>query len=100
MVEIIEIIHRYVRPGGLIWDVTCGTMTTGLAAMRLGRPCIMTDRDGDLVKAAELRLEFLVLLFLLVFLSLSLYVFDFIIIIMFFVVVARNDAIQCAMTWP
>ncbi len=58
MAEWIEIIHRFVPPGGTIWDPTCGAMTSGMAALRLSRACIMTDRDAPLVEAAEMRLKY------------------------------------------
>ena len=58
MGEWLEIINRYVPPGGTFWDPTCGTGTSGLAAMRLGRKAILTDRDTSLVRAAEFRLKY------------------------------------------
>ena len=56
--EILAIIHLYVPEGGIIWDPCCGAMTTALAAMRLNRKVIVSDRDAPLVKAAEIRAKY------------------------------------------
>ena len=58
MKELIEIIHRYVPVDALIWDPCCGAMTTLLAALRLNRRVIVSDKDPAVVKLAELRARY------------------------------------------
>ena len=40
-------ISTYSAPSDLVLDSTCGTMVTGMAAMRTGRRCILIDRDTE-----------------------------------------------------
>jgi hypothetical protein len=58
MKEWCEIINRFVPVGGTIWDPTCGTMASGLAALRMGRAIILSDIDSELVEAATWRLKY------------------------------------------
>ena len=57
MDELLEILSRYVIPNGKIWDPTCGTGVTALAALRTNRTCVLSDKDGPLVEAMSLRLR-------------------------------------------
>ena len=56
--EWMEILHRFTKPGDVIWDPCCGTMPLALAAFRLNRSCIVSDRDEELVKAATFRVQY------------------------------------------
>ena len=58
MSEWLEIINRFVPANGTFWDPTCGSMTSGLAALRLGRRCFLSDKDPDIIDAAEWRLKY------------------------------------------
>ena len=58
MSEWIEVMHRFTKPGDVIWDPTCGAMTSALAAFRLNRMIIVSDKDEELVKAATFRLMY------------------------------------------
>ena len=58
MSEWLEILHKFTKPGDTIWDPCCGTMPLALAAFRLNRCCIVSDRDEELVKAATFRVKF------------------------------------------
>ena len=50
--EAVELVHRYCPPGGLVVDFCCGTMRTAMACVLLGRPCVMNDRDTEMVDLA------------------------------------------------
>ena len=58
MSEWLEVIHRFTKPGDLIWDPTCGTMTSSMAAFRLNRLSIASDKDEELLTAAVFRAKF------------------------------------------
>ena len=58
MAEWLEIIWMYVPRNGLICDLTAGTCTSALAAMRLNHPIIVNDVDGDLLDVAVIRLKY------------------------------------------
>ena len=58
MSEWLEVMHRFTKPGDMIWDPCCGTMVCALAAFRLNRYCIVSDRDAELVAAAIFRVQF------------------------------------------
>ena len=55
LAETCEIIERYCRPGGVVWDGHGGTGTVALAAMRTNRICWYNDIDGPLVEDAKIR---------------------------------------------
>ena len=54
--EALELIHQYCRPGGVVLDLFCGTMVTGMAALRLNRMAVMADVDKQVVVAANKRM--------------------------------------------
>ncbi len=51
-----ELVNRYCRAGGLVFDPYCGSGTTGVAALRLGRRFLGADLDPKAVKLARARL--------------------------------------------
>ena len=57
MDELLEILTRFVVPNGKVWDPTCGTGVTALAALRTNRTCVLSDKDGPLVAAMPIRLR-------------------------------------------
>ena len=54
--EALELIHQYCKPGGVVLDLFCGTMVTGMAALRLNRVAIMADVDRQVIDAANKRM--------------------------------------------
>lgn len=56
----IALIQRFISaatlPGDVVLDPTCGSGTTGIAAMRLGRRAICIDRSEDAISAARNRI--------------------------------------------
>ena len=57
MDELLEILTRFVVPNGKVWDPTCGTGVTALAALRTNRTCVLSDKDAPLVAAMAIRLR-------------------------------------------
>ena len=51
-----RIITASSNPGDLVVDVFCGSGTTGVAARRLGRRCLLVDCDPEAVRIAAARL--------------------------------------------
>ena len=45
--EMLEIIHRYCPPGGLVCDSTAGCLVTAYACLRLGAYCIVGDSQTN-----------------------------------------------------
>ena len=45
--EMLEIIHRYRPPGGLVCDSTAGCLVTAYACLRLGVYCIVGERQTE-----------------------------------------------------
>jgi hypothetical protein len=53
-----DLIARYTNVGDVVCDSMAGTLTTGMAALRMNRPCILVERQkGDLLQKAKLRLQ-------------------------------------------
>lgn len=53
----LELVAQFTDPDDLILDPFCGSGTTGIAALRLGRRFIGIDRDPTYAKTARERLE-------------------------------------------
>jgi hypothetical protein len=57
-VQFQEIITRYTKVGEVVVDSMAGCLTTGMAALRLNRPCILVERQkGAMVDLAWKRLQ-------------------------------------------
>jgi DNA modification methylase len=52
----LELVEAFFKPGELVLDPLCGTGTTGVAAVRLGRQFIGVDKDKAAVSLASERL--------------------------------------------
>jgi DNA modification methylase len=55
--EWVEILHSFVPPGGAIVDLTSGSGSLGLAALRLKRQAILVEKDPSIVEPATVRLK-------------------------------------------
>lgn len=51
------LVRAHTRPGELVVDVTCGSGTTGVAAVRCGRRCVVGDAGAQAVQVARARLQ-------------------------------------------
>jgi site-specific DNA-methyltransferase (adenine-specific) len=51
------LVGAHTEPGDLVVDVMCGSGTTGVAARRLGRRCVVSDRGDAAVEIAAERLR-------------------------------------------
>ena len=52
-----KLVQDFTRPGDLVLDPLCGTGTTGVAAVKLGRRFIGLDIDEDRIASAKVRLH-------------------------------------------
>ena len=52
-----KLVQDFTRPGDLVLDPLCGTGTTGVAAIKLGRRFIGLDIDEDRIASATVRLH-------------------------------------------
>jgi DNA modification methylase len=52
----LELVEAFSKPGELVLDLLCGTGTTGVATVRLGRQFIEVDKDKAAVSLASERL--------------------------------------------
>ena len=52
-----KLVQDFTRPGDLVLDPLCGTGTTGIAAIKLGRRFIGLDIDEDRIASATVRLH-------------------------------------------
>jgi site-specific DNA-methyltransferase (adenine-specific) len=53
----LELVEAFSKPGELVLDPLCGTGTTGVAALQLGRPFLGVDKDKAAVSLASERLS-------------------------------------------
>lgn len=53
----IEIVEDYSRPGGLVCDPVAGAGTTGLAALRTGRRCLLIEKDPERAQLCADRIQ-------------------------------------------
>jgi len=53
----LELVEAFFKPGELVLDPLCGTGTTGVAALQLGRPFLGVDKDKAAVSLASERLS-------------------------------------------
>ena len=47
----------YSKPGDVIFDPTCGSGSTGVAAVQMNRSFIGFERDEEIFKVAEQRIK-------------------------------------------
>jgi DNA modification methylase len=52
-----KLVSDFTRPGDLVLDPMCGTGTTGVAAVGLGRQFVGIDIDPDRIATAKVRLH-------------------------------------------
>jgi site-specific DNA-methyltransferase (adenine-specific) len=51
-----RIVKVHSRPGGRVLDFFAGSGTTGVAALRNGRSCVLVDCDAGAVKVMKRRM--------------------------------------------